>query len=86
MINEVLDDLITKKGVSVVPLFANQKETHDKQWQLKRYTKEDFLKDSNVGVNLHLSGWIDLDLDTNVDVLALDSTGSLYAFNSELLF
>ncbi len=28
---------------------------------------------------------IDLDLDANVDVLALDSTGSLYAFNSELL-
>ncbi len=26
-----------------------------------------------------------MDLDANVDVLALDSTGSLYAFNSELL-
>lgn len=28
---------------------------------------------------------IDFDLDTNLDVLALDSTGVLYAFNSELL-
>ena len=28
---------------------------------------------------------IDLDLDANVDVLALDSTGVLYAFNSDLI-
>ena len=65
MIKEVVDDLITQKKVSVVPLFPNQKETHDKQWQLKRYTTEHFLEDSNVGVNLHLSGWIDLDFDND---------------------
>ena len=57
---------IVDKGYNVVPLFPNSKETNDKNWQLKKYKVDDFLDDSNVGINLGLSNLIDVDLDCDL--------------------
>ena len=47
---------ILDKGYNVVPLFPNSKETDHKNWQNRKYKVDDFLKDSNIGINLGLSG------------------------------
>ena len=54
---------IVDQGYNVVPLFPNGKDTHDHNWINKKYSIDDFLDDSNVGINLGLSNLIDVDLD-----------------------
>jgi hypothetical protein len=54
---------IVEQGYNVVPLFPNGKDTHDHNWINKKYSIDDFLDDSNVGINLGLSNLIDVDLD-----------------------
>ena len=54
---------IVDQGYNVVPLFPNGKDTHDHNWQNKIYSIDDFLVDSNIGINLGLSNLIDVDLD-----------------------
>ena len=59
---------IIDKGYNVVPLFPNSKETDHKNWQNRKYKVDDFLKDSNIGINLGLSGLIDVDLDCDASI------------------
>ena len=59
---------ILDKGYNVVPLFPNSKETDHKNWQNRKYKVDDFLKDSNIGINLGLSGLIDVDLDCDASI------------------
>ena len=54
---------IVEQGYNVVPLFPNGKDTHDHNWINKKYSIDDFLDDSNIGINLGLSNLIDVDLD-----------------------
>ena len=54
---------IVDQGYNVVPLFPNGKDTHDHNWINKKYSIDDFLDDSNIGINLGLSNLIDVDLD-----------------------
>ena len=54
---------IVEQGYNVVPLFPNGKDTHDHNWINKIYSIDDFLVDSNIGINLGLSNLIDVDLD-----------------------
>ncbi|MGI9571928.1 MAG: AAA family ATPase [Candidatus Actinomarinaceae bacterium] len=54
---------IVAQGYNVVPLFPNGKDTHDHNWINKKYVIDDFLDDSNIGINLGLSNLIDVDLD-----------------------
>ena len=59
---------IVEQGYNVVPLFPNGKDTHDHNWQNKIYSIDDFLVDSNIGINLGLSNLIDVDLDCSLAV------------------
>ena len=59
---------IVEQGYNVVPLFPNGKDTHDHNWINKKYSIDDFLDDSNVGINLGLSNLIDVDLDCSLAV------------------
>jgi len=54
---------IVAQGFNVVPLSPNAKDTHDHNWINKKYSIDDFLDDSNIGINLGLSNLIDVDLD-----------------------
>ena len=54
---------IVEQGYNVVPLFPNAKNTNDLNWILKKYSWDDFLDNSNIGINLGLSNLIDVDLD-----------------------
>ena len=54
---------IIDQGYSVVPLFPNAKSTHDHNWINRKYLIDDFLDDSNIGINLSQSNLIDVDLD-----------------------
>jgi len=54
---------IMEHGYGVVPLFPNGKHTHDHNWIYKKYLIDDFLDDSNIGINLGQSNLIDVDLD-----------------------
>ena len=59
---------IVEQGYNVVPLFPNGKDTHDHNWINKKYSIDDFLDDSNIGINLGLSNLIDVDLDCSLAV------------------
>ena len=59
---------IIDKGYSVVPLFPTSKDTNDKNWQNRKYKVDNFLDDSNVGINLLLSNLIDVDLDCELAI------------------
>ena len=54
---------IISHGYNIVPLFPNAKDTHDHNWINKKYSIDDVLSDSNVGINLGQSNLIDVDLD-----------------------
>ena len=54
---------IVDQGYNIVPLFPNAKNTHDHNWINKKYSIEDVLDDSNLGINLGQSNLIDIDLD-----------------------
>jgi len=54
---------IVDQGYNIVPLFPNGKDTHDLNWQNKKYSIDDVLIDSNIGINLGLSNLLDVDLD-----------------------
>ena len=59
---------IVEKGYNIVPLFPNSKETHDHNWIKKRYSIDDVLDDSNIGINLGLSNLLDIDLDCDLAI------------------
>jgi len=59
---------IVEQGYNVVPLFPNGKDTHDLNWQNRKYVIDDFLDDSNIGINLKLSNLLDVDLDCDLAV------------------
>ena len=54
---------IVEQGYNVVPLFPLSKDTNDINWINRKYSIDDFLDDSNIGINLGLSNLIDIDLD-----------------------
>ena len=54
---------IVDQGYNIVPLFPNGKNTHDINWQNRKYSIDDVLIDSNIGINLGQSNLIDVDLD-----------------------
>jgi len=54
---------IVDQGYNIVPLFPNAKNTHDHNWINKKYSIDDVLDDSNLGINLGQSNLIDVDLD-----------------------
>ena len=54
---------IVDQGYNVVPLFPLSKDTNDINWINKKYPIDDFLDDSNIGLNLGLSNLKDVDLD-----------------------
>ena len=56
-------------GYNVVPLFPNSKDTDHKNWQNRKYKVDDFLDDSNIGINLGLSDLIDVDLDCELQFI-----------------
>ena len=57
---------LLNRDLKIVPLFPKQKATHDVGWQNKKYQIEDILDDSNIGVNLHQSNLLDVDLETEM--------------------
>ena len=59
---------IIDHGYNVVPLFPNGKSTHDHNWINKKYLIDDFLDDSNIGINLGQSNLIDVDLDCELAI------------------
>jgi hypothetical protein len=66
--NRAIAQKIMDQGYNVVPLFPNSKQTHDQNWIHKKYSIDDVLNDSNVGINLGLSNLIDVDLDCDLAV------------------
>ena len=59
---------IIDQGYKIVPLFPHAKHTHDHNWINKKYSIEDILDDSNIGINLGQSNLIDVDLDCGLAV------------------
>ena len=59
---------IIDQGYKIVPLFPHAKHTHDHNWINKKYSIEDILDDSNIGINLGQSNLIDVDLDCRLAV------------------
>ena len=59
---------IVDQGYNIVPLFPNGKNTHDINWQNRKYSIDDVLIDSNIGINLGQSNLIDVDLDCTLAV------------------
>jgi len=51
-----------------VPLFPYSKNNQDINWQNRKYSIDDVLDDSNIGINLAQSNLIDVDLDCDLAV------------------
>ena len=65
MIKDVLSE-IRNRSFEPVPLFPLSKQPHkEKGWDKKKYNDDEFLEDSNIGVNLKLSGICHVDADSN---------------------
>ena len=54
---------IMDQGYNIVPLFPYSKNNQDINWQNRKYSIDDVLDDSNIGINLAQSNLIDVDLD-----------------------
>ena len=59
---------IVDQGYNIVPLFPYSKNNQDINWQNRKYSIDDVLDDSNIGINLAQSNLIDVDLDCDLDV------------------
>ena len=59
---------IMDQGYNIVPLFPYSKNNQDINWQNRKYSIEDVLDDSNIGINLAQSNLIDVDLDCDLAV------------------
>ena len=53
---------IVDQGYNIVPLFPYSKNNQDINWQNRKYSIDDVLDDSNIGINLAQSNLIDVDL------------------------
>ena len=60
---------IVDQGYNIVPLFPNSKNNQDVNWQNRRYSIDDVLDDSNLGINLHQSNLLDVDLDSALAII-----------------
>jgi RecA-family ATPase len=56
------------QGYNIVPLFPYSKNNQDINWQNRKYSIDDVLDDSNIGINLAQSNLIDVDLDCDLAV------------------
>ena len=52
---------IMDQGYNIVPLFPYSKNNQDINWQNRKYSIDDVLDDSNIGINLAQSNLIDVD-------------------------
>ena len=52
---------IVDQGYNIVPLFPYSKNNQDINWQNRKYSIDDVLDDSNIGINLAQSNLIDVD-------------------------
>ena len=59
---------IMDQGYNIVPLFPYSKNNQDINWQNRKYSIDDVLDDSNIGINLAQSNLIDVDLDCDLAV------------------
>ena len=59
---------IVDQGYNIVPLFPYSKNNQDINWQNRKYSIDDVLDDSNIGINLAQSNLIDVDLDCDLAV------------------
>ena len=59
---------IVDQGYNIVPLFPYSKNNQDINWQNRKYSIDDVLDDSNIGINLGQSNLIDVDLDCDLAV------------------
>ena len=59
---------IMDQGYNIVPLFPYSKNNQDINWQNRKYSIDDVLDDSNIGINLGQSNLIDVDLDCDLAV------------------
>ena len=59
---------IVDQGYNIVPLFPYSKNNQDINWQKRKYSIDDVLDDSNLGINLGQSNLIDVDLDCDLAV------------------
>ena len=59
---------IVDQGYNIVPLFPFSKNNQDLNWQKRKYSIDDVLDDSNLGINLGQSNLIDVDLDCDLAV------------------
>jgi len=95
---KLFDNWIPVWSDSLYYLKSFEWKSHSNRVFIPSYSYDIYLANSGITLILFtgaLTKWedvsfqsisgIDLDLDANVDVLALDSTGVLYAFNSDLI-
>jgi len=67
-LNEKVKEMLNK-GLKLVPCLEGTKKPFIKGWEKKIFTAEDFNNESlNVGINLELSGAVDVDIDSEKGV------------------
>ena len=59
---------IADKGLSIVPLLPNSKVITEVNWINRKYSIEDVLENSNLGINLNQSNLVDVDLDCDLAI------------------
>jgi len=62
--NRKIAQQIINQGAFIIPLFPNSKKNGDADILTKKYTVEDVKENDNIGINLGLSGYTTLDLDS----------------------
>jgi len=62
--NRKIAQQIVNQGAFIIPLFPNSKKNGDPDILTKKYTVEDVKENDNIGINLGLSGYTTLDLDS----------------------